>query len=265
MLDLGINKPIKNTKLAVAMSGGVDSSVVAAMLKISGYNVVGFTMRLYNQTDTVNLNKSCCAGKDIKDAISIAEQFDFPHYILDYQENFYKNVIDDFIETYEDGKTPIPCIRCNQTVKFTDMLNEAKKIKADALVTGHYAKIVNGDNIRKLYKAKDKTKDQSYFLFATTKKQLNYLYFPLGNFKKEQVRRIAKKLKLNVQDKPDSQDICFVTKGSYVDLINKIKPESFVAGNIIGIGQIVPGHSKTIVRHILIISATIQYFPAFLQ
>ena len=127
MLDLGINKPIKNTKLAVAMSGGVDSSVVAAMLKISGYNVVGFTMRLYNQTDTVNSNKSCCAGKDINDAISVAEQFDFPHYILDYQENFYKNVIDDFIETYEDGKTPIPCIRCNQTVKFTDMLNEAKK------------------------------------------------------------------------------------------------------------------------------------------
>ena len=251
MENLNFNKSRKNTKIAVAMSGGVDSSVTAAMLKKSGYDVFGLTMRLYNQSDKVNENKTCCAGKDIEDAINTAKQYNFAHYVLDLQESFFNNVIDDFIETYRKGETPIPCIRCNQTVKFTDMLKFAKKMNADALVTGHYARRMGGLKNAKLYKAIDKKKDQSYFLFSTTQSQLDYLRFPLGEYTKNEVRGIAKKLNLSVTDKQDSQDICFVTSGSYRNLISKLKPDSFINGDIINL------QGETIGRHKGIINYTI--------
>ena len=249
MENLGFTKLKKDTKVAVAMSGGVDSSVAAAMLKKMGYDVIGLTMRLYHQSDSVNTNKTCCAGRDIKDAITTAKQYNFPHHILDLQEVFFNKVIDDFIETYRKGETPIPCIRCNQTVKFTDMLNVAKKMKADALVTGHYVRRLGGQKNAKLYKALDSERDQSYFLFSTTQSQLDYLRFPLGGYTKEEVRKLAKELNLSVTDKQDSQDICFVTSGSYSDLIAKIKPDSFIEGNIINLNHEVIGKHKGIANY----------------
>jgi len=232
MNSLGFNKECRNTKVIVAMSGGVDSSVVAAMLKKEGYDVTGITMKLYSQTKA-KTSKSCCAGRDIADAKKIADQFNFPHITLDYQDKFFEGVIDNFVETYADGKTPVPCIKCNQTVKFKDLLNEAKNMKADALVTGHYARRLGNESNAKLFKAKDIQKDQSYFLFATLKDQLDYVRFPLGNYLKSEIRDMAKNFNLEVSDKPDSQDICFVTSSSYRDLINKLKPDLNVEGNFV--------------------------------
>ena len=177
MNSLGFNKECKNTKVVVAMSGGVDSSVVAVMLKNEGYDVIGMTMNLYSQTKTTS-SKSCCSGIDIADAKKIAVQYNFPHITLDYQDKFFEGVIDNFVESYGKGETPIPCIQCNQTVKFRDLLQEAKKMNADTLVTGHYVRRLGNQSNAKLFKAKDKTKDQSYFLFATLKDQLDYVRFP---------------------------------------------------------------------------------------
>ena len=174
MNTLGLKKSSNNTKILVAMSGGVDSSVVAAMLKKQGYKVFGATMRLYSQVDKVNKNKNCCAGRDIEDARLVAKQFDFPHYILDYQEEFYEGVIEDFAKSYAEGLTPIPCVKCNQTVKFENLLKFAKENKADALVTGHYVKSITSNNNTHMYRAIDKNRDQSYFLFNTTRKQLSF-------------------------------------------------------------------------------------------
>ena len=232
MNSLGFNKEKKNTKVVVAMSGGVDSSVVAVMLKNEGYNVIGITMNLYSQTDSKS-SKSCCAGRDIADAKKIAEQYDFPHITLDYQDKFFDGVIDNFVETYAEGLTPVPCIQCNQTVKFRDLLNEAKKMNADTLVTGHYVRRLGDLSNAKLFKAKDSSKDQSYFLFATQKEQLDYVRFPLGDYLKSEIRDMAKNYNLQVSDKPDSQDICFVTSNSYRDLINKLKPGLNVEGDIL--------------------------------
>ncbi len=219
------------TKVVVAMSGGVDSSTVAAILKQQNYNVIGVTLQLYNSNQAVR-NHSCCAGQDIYDAKRVASKFDFPHYVLDYESTFRQEVIDDFVDTYLKGETPIPCVRCNQTVKFRDLLKVAHAFKADALVTGHYIQRKMVDDKCQMHIAKDQHKDQSYFLFATTMEQLQFLRFPLGHITKEKTREIAKSFGIEIANKPDSQDICFVQGGSYAKFVQKLRPDSLEKGKI---------------------------------
>ena len=230
--SLGINKDPKDTTVVVAMSGGVDSSTVAGMMKKEGFNVIGITLKLYDDGKETAHSKQCCAGQDIMDAKRVADKLKIKHKILYYQNKFKEGVIDNFVESYLKGETPVPCIQCNKTVKFNDLFNEAKKLNADALVTGHYVKSVTDNNITNMYRAIDENRDQSYFLFNTTREQLNFLRFPLGGMLKSETREIAKNLELNVADKPDSQDICFVPNGDYVSVISKLKPDSFKKGNI---------------------------------
>ena len=230
--SIGIAKEPKDTLVVVAMSGGVDSSTVAAMMKTEGYKVIGITLKLYNDSKETSKSKQCCAGQDIMDAKRVAEKLKIDHKILYYQTKFKEGVIDSFIDSYLNGETPIPCVQCNQTVKFTDLFTEAKNLNADALVTGHYVKSVTEGNDTEMYRGIDSNRDQSYFLFNTTKDQLNFLRFPLGNLLKSETRDIAKKLNLNVADKPDSQDICFVPNGDYASVIEKFRPNSFSKGNI---------------------------------
>ena len=245
--SIGIAKEPKDTLIVVAMSGGVDSSTVAAMMKNEGYNVIGITLKLYNDSKETTKSKQCCAGQDIMDAKRVADKLKIKHKILYYQNKFKEGVIDNFIDSYLNGETPIPCVQCNQTVKFTDLFDEAKKLKADALVTGHYVKsITEGDNTE-MYRGMDENRDQSYFLFNTTKDQLNFLRFPLGNLLKDETREIARKLDLNVADKPDSQDICFVPNGDYASVIEKFRPNSFSKGNIKNIkGEVIGVHDGII-------------------
>ena len=230
--SLGINKDPKDTTVVVAMSGGVDSSTVAGMMKKEGFNVIGITLKLYDDGKETAHSKQCCAGQDIMDAKRVADKLKIKHKILYYQNKFKEGVIDNFVDSYLKGETPVPCIQCNKTVKFNDLFNEAKKLNADALVTGHYVKSVTDNNITNMYRAIDENRDQSYFLFNTTREQLNFLRFPLGGMLKSETREIAKNLELNVADKPDSQDICFVPNGDYVSVISKLKPDSFKKGNI---------------------------------
>ena len=230
--SLGINKDPKDTTVVVAMSGGVDSSTVAGMMKKEGFNVIGITLKLYDDGKETAQSKQCCAGQDIMDAKRVADKLKIKHKILYYQNKFKEGVIDNFVDSYLKGETPVPCIQCNKTVKFNDLFIEAKKLNADALVTGHYVKSVTDNNITNMYRAIDENRDQSYFLFNTTREQLNFLRFPLGGMLKSETREIAKNLELNVADKPDSQDICFVPNGDYVSVISKLKPDSFKKGNI---------------------------------
>jgi tRNA-specific 2-thiouridylase len=230
--SIGLEKKPSDTTVVVAMSGGVDSSTVAGMMKKEGYNVIGITLKLYDDGKEVASSKQCCSGQDIMDAKRVAHKLDIEHKILYYQNKFKQGVIDNFVESYLKGETPIPCVQCNQTVKFKDLFEVSKDLKADALITGHYVKSITSGTETNMYRAIDENRDQSYFLFNTTREQLNYLRFPLGGMLKDETRSIAKKLELNVADKPDSQDICFVPNGDYASVIRKFRPDSFKKGNI---------------------------------
>ena len=230
--SIGLDKKPSETTVVVAMSGGVDSSTVAGMMKKEGYNVIGITLKLYDDGKEVAASKQCCSGQDIMDAKRVANKLNIDHKILYYQNKFKQGVIDNFVDSYLKGETPIPCVQCNQTVKFKDLFEVSKDLKADAMITGHYVKSITSNNQTNMYRAQDENRDQSYFLFNTTRDQLNYLRFPLGGLLKDDTRKIAKELELNVADKPDSQDICFVPNGDYASVIQKFRPGSLKKGNI---------------------------------
>ena len=230
--SLGISKPVSETRVVVAMSGGVDSSVVAAMLKKEGYEVIGITLQLYDHGVAVQAKGACCAGADIHDARQVAARLDIPHYVLDYETLFKQQVMDDFADSYLAGHTPIPCVKCNQTVKFKDLLTTAKDLGANCLATGHYVQRQLLDGHACLRRGIDQQKDQSYFLFATTPEELDYLRFPLGAMTKDETRELAIKYELSVSDKPDSQDICFVPNGRYGDVVRRLRPGAITPGVI---------------------------------
>ena len=230
--SIGLQKKPADTTVVVAMSGGVDSSTVAGMMKKDGYKVIGITLKLYDDGKEVAASKQCCSGQDIMDAKRVANKLNIEHKILYYQNKFKQGVINNFVDSYLKGETPIPCVQCNQTVKFRDLFEVSKELNADAMITGHYVKSITSGDDTSMYRAIDENRDQSYFLFNTTKDQLNYLRFPLGGMLKDETREIAKNLDLNVASKPDSQDICFVPNGDYTSVIQKFRPESLLKGNI---------------------------------
>ena len=248
MNSLGIDKPASRTRVVVAMSGGVDSSVTAALLKEQGYDVVGVTLQLYDQGEAARRRGACCAGQDIYDAAQVAERIGAPHYVLDYESRFRADVIDRFADAYVRGETPIPCVACNRTVKFRDLLSLARDLDADALATGHYVRRTVGAGGAELRRAVDPAKDQSYFLYATTRAQLDLLRFPLGAMRKPQTRALAERFGLPVADKPDSQDICFVPDGDYAGVIAKLRPEAVEPGEIVDQDGAVLGRHDGIVR-----------------
>jgi len=245
--SLGFAKPPRETRVVAAMSGGVDSSVVAAMLAREGYDVVGVTLQLYDHGAAVNKPGACCAGQDIHDARRIADAVGFPHYVLDYESRFRAAVMEDFADTYLAGATPIPCVRCNQTVKFADLKRVAEDLGADCLATGHYVQRIEGEDGPELHRAADASRDQTYFLFATTRAQLDYLRFPLGSMPKSEVRALADELKLRVAAKPDSQDICFVPQGKYQAVVEKLRPGAIEPGDIVHLdGRVMGRHDGVI-------------------
>lgn len=232
-IDLGFDKPRAQTRVVVAMSGGVDSSVCAALVHAAGYETVGITLQLYDHGAALKKQGACCAGQDIHDARRVADRLGFAHYVLDYESRFREAVMDDFADTYLAGFTPIPCVRCNQSVKFKDLLDTARDLGADCLVTGHYVARVAGADGVQMHRASDLARDQSYFLFATTRQQLDFLRFPLADLPKPQVRAIAEAMGLEVAAKPDSQDICFVPTGKYADVVARLRPGAIEPGEIV--------------------------------
>ena len=245
--DMDLKGSPSNHRIVVAMSGGVDSSVTAAILVEAGFDVIGLTMQLYDHGQALKKKGACCAGSDINDARLVASQLDIPHYVLNYENLFKDKVMEDFADSYLRGETPIPCIRCNQTVKFTDMVERAKQLGASAMATGHYIRRKRFLGYPNLFKGLDETKDQSYFLFATTKSQLEFLRFPLGSLTKEETRMVARRHNLNVAEKPDSQDICFVPEGKYADVVRKLRPGNIECGNIIDVeGKVLGQHNGII-------------------
>jgi tRNA-specific 2-thiouridylase len=245
--SLGFAKPPRETRVVAAMSGGVDSSVVAAMLAREGYDVVGVTLQLYDHGAAVNKPGACCAGQDIHDARRVADSCGFPHYVLDYESRFRNAVMEDFADTYLAGATPIPCVRCNQTVKFKDLKRVAEDLGADCLATGHYVRRVEGADGAELHRAADANRDQTYFLFATTRAQLEFLRFPLGDKPKSETRSLATELGLRVAEKPDSQDICFVPSGKYQSVVEKLRPGAIEPGDITHVdGRVLGRHDGVI-------------------
>jgi len=251
---LDFDKRPEDTRIVVAMSGGVDSSVVAGILKREGYDVLGITLQLYDHGAAVHRAGSCCAGQDIDDARRVCETLGIPHYVLDYEARFRETVINPFAEAYAMGETPIPCVACNQTVKFADLLATAQELGADALATGHYIRsrpnpVPGQPGRRALYRPIDSDRDQSWFLFATTQEQIDYLRFPLGGLSKAETRALAEDMGLVVAKKADSQDICFVPQGKYTDIINKLKPNAALAGDIVHLDGRVLGRHDGIVHY----------------
>jgi tRNA-uridine 2-sulfurtransferase len=236
-------------RIVAAMSGGVDSTVTAALMARAGYDVVGVTLQLYDHGAAIQKKGACCAGQDIHDARTAADALGVPHYVLDYESRFREQVIEDFADAYLRGETPIPCVRCNQTVKFRDLLDVARDLGAAAMVTGHYVARHEGPAGPELHRAADPARDQSYFLFATTREQLDYLRFPLGGLPKSEVRRVAAGLGLSVADKPDSQDICFVPEGRYTTIIDRLRPHGAEPGDIVHMDGRVLGRHEGVTRY----------------
>ncbi|MEM7696721.1 MAG: tRNA 2-thiouridine(34) synthase MnmA [Pseudomonadota bacterium] len=247
--SLELNGPAKDHRIVVAMSGGVDSSVVAGLLAAEGFDVVGMTLQLYDHGAAVGKKGACCAGSDIHDARLVAEKIGIPHYVLNYESRFREGVIDAFADAYARGETPVPCIACNQTVKFTDLLDAARTLGASALATGHYAQTRAVDGVRRLFRPVDERRDQSYFLFATTQDQLDFVRFPLGCLPKDDVRRLAGNMGLIVADKADSQDICFVPDGRYANIVEKLRPNARRPGDIVHVDGRVLGRHDGIIHY----------------
>ena len=248
--SLGFAKPISDTRVVVAMSGGVDSSVVAALLSDQGYDVIGVTLQLYDHGAAITKKNACCAGIDVHDARHVASKLGFPHYVLDYESLFKEAVIDEFAQSYLAGATPVPCIRCNERVKFKDLLQTARDLDADCMATGHYIQRKVGKTGAELHCAADTNRDQSYFLFSTTQEQLDFLRFPLGHLEsKSDTRKLAAKYGLSVADKPDSQDICFVPNGDYASVIEKLHPKAAERGKIVHVDGRVMGYHEGVIRY----------------
>jgi tRNA-specific 2-thiouridylase len=248
-IDFGLPGPRAATRVVVAMSGGVDSSVVAALVRHAGYDAVGVTLQLYDHGAATHRSGACCAGQDIHDARRVAESLEMPHYVLDYEARFREAVIEPFAESYLRGETPIPCVSCNQTVKFADLLQTARQLGAAALATGHYVRSRAVGGRRALFRPVDLARDQSYFLFGTTREQLDFLRFPLGDLSKEETRDIARELGLVVAEKKDSQDICFVPQGRYTDVVEKLKPGASRPGDIVHVDGRVLGRHDGVIRY----------------